>query len=164
MIDFKTTPIRTILERYVIVTLYYSLNGPNWGDQRGFLSEDSVCIWEGIDCDSMVVAMSWYRFNIGTGLNGQLPTELGLLTGLQQIELRKFATVSSSELDTIILLGSISQLISSTVVVGSNNLTGPLPSELGRLTTLQTLLLCKFATASSSDLDTIALLGSLSHN
>jgi hypothetical protein len=49
MIDFKTTPFVTIMERYAsIVTLYYSLNGPQWEDQGGFLSKESVCEWNKI--------------------------------------------------------------------------------------------------------------------
>jgi hypothetical protein len=36
MLDFETTPFETILERYAMVTLYYSLNGPQWEDQDGF--------------------------------------------------------------------------------------------------------------------------------
>jgi hypothetical protein len=47
--------------------------------------------------------------------------------------------------------------------VGFNQLTGPIPSELGLLTGLGGLYLCKFATISSSELDTIVLLGSLSY-
>jgi hypothetical protein len=97
-------------------------------------------------------------------LTGPIPTELGLLTGLEYLGLGKFATISSSELDTIRLLASFLQFISSTVVVVINQLTGPIPTELARLTSLRALNLGKFATISSSELDTIALLGSLSYN
>jgi hypothetical protein len=50
------------------------------------------------------------------------------------------------------------------VFVEVNQLTGPIPTELGLLTRLADLELCKFATASRLQLDTIILLGSLSHN
>jgi hypothetical protein len=39
--------------------------------------------------------------------------------------------------------------------VASNQLTGPIPSELGRLTSLQSFDLGKFAAVSSLQLDTI---------
>jgi hypothetical protein len=94
-------------------------------------------------------------------LKGPIPIELGLLMNLKVLHLRKFATISSSELDTIPLLGSVSQCISSTVVVVANQLTGPIPSELGRLTNLQYFYICKFATVSSSELDTMSLLASV---
>jgi hypothetical protein len=67
---------------------------------------------------------------------------------LEYLSLGKFATVSSSGLDTIIPLGSVLHFISPTVVVDTNQLTGPIPSELGLLTGLEELYLCKFATIS----------------
>jgi Leucine-rich repeat (LRR) protein len=90
-----------------------------------------------------------------------IPSELGRLTRLQGLELCNFATIYSSELDTVISLVSFSQLISSTVVVVGNQLAGPIPSKLGRLTRLKHFDRCKFATISSSELDTITLFGSV---
>jgi hypothetical protein len=87
------------------------------------------------------------------------------LTGLDNLRLGTFAIVARSELDKIILWNSLLQFISSTVVVARNELTGPIPSELGGLMGLNDLLsLGKFAIVASSELDTIILLGSLSHN
>jgi hypothetical protein len=93
-------------------------------------------------------------------LTGPIPTELGRLTGLEYLGLGKFATISSSELVTIRLLASFLQFISSTLVVDENQLTGPIPSELGRLTSLEYLSIGKFATISRSELVTIRLLAS----
>jgi hypothetical protein len=108
MLDFETTPFETIMERYAMVTLYYSLNGPQWEDQDGFLSEKSVCSWGNITCDPLVTEISWFN----NSLHGQLPTELGFLTGLRSLDFGKFATISSSELGTITLLRSLSYKIS----------------------------------------------------
>jgi hypothetical protein len=106
MIDFETTPNRTIVERFVIVTLYYSLNGPQWVDQRGFLSEESVCKWnsitttgssiEGVRCneDEFVVDINVN----GEGILGiapsmsnatMLPPEIGFLNSLTLLSLGK---------------------------------------------------------------------------
>jgi hypothetical protein len=103
ILDFKTTPIRTILERYVIATLYYSLNGPQWEDQRGFLSEESVCKWniinvtgsaiEGVGCNErheFVVEINLWE----NQLTGKIPSELGLLSSLTFVDLSKFLYVS----------------------------------------------------------------------
>jgi hypothetical protein len=103
ILDFKTTPIRSILERYVLVTLYYSLNGPDWEDQRGFLSEESVCKWniikvtesfiEGVCCNEgheFVVEINLWDNH----LTGKIPSELGLLTSLTFVDLSKFLYVS----------------------------------------------------------------------
>jgi hypothetical protein len=103
MLDFEITPIRTILERYAIVTLYYSLNGSQWEDRRGFLSEESVCKWniinaavttiKGVGCNErngFVV-----EINLGENqLTGKIPSEVGLLTSLTFLDLSKFLSVS----------------------------------------------------------------------
>jgi hypothetical protein len=147
--------------------LYFSTGGENWADSSGFLSAMPVCSWNessyfgefisGVRCDPLVVEL---RFQ--NNLRGQLPTELGLLTSLEYLHLCKFATVSSSQLDrsnNIVGIGLTIYLLYGSV--GSNQLTGPIPTELGLLTSLQSLDLCKFATVSSSELDTIILLGSV---
>jgi hypothetical protein len=87
---------------------------------------------------------------------------MGRLTNLNYIYLCKFATVSSSELDTITLLEFLSYTLSLLRLVDGNQLTGPIPSKMGSQTRLKDLFLGKFATISSSELDTKRLLGSIS--
>jgi hypothetical protein len=60
------------------------------------------------------------------------------------------------------MLGFLSYTLSPLRFVDGNQLTGPIPSEMGSLTRLQDLFLGKFATISSSKLETIRLLGSAS--
>ena len=52
-------PVQQIVDRYVLALLYYSLDGPNWANQYGFLTDDEhVCSWNvneeeevlGVDC------------------------------------------------------------------------------------------------------------------
>jgi hypothetical protein len=57
-----------------------------------------------------------YGFVGFNALTGPIPSELGLLTSLQSLDFGKFAIVSSMELDTIILLESVLQLVSSMVL------------------------------------------------
>jgi hypothetical protein len=100
ILDFKTTPPRTILERYVIATLYYSLNGPEWKDQRGFLSDESVCKWSPINTTIKVVSCNEEdEFVVEIHLSekqltGKIPRELGLLTSLTFVDLSKFLSLS----------------------------------------------------------------------
>jgi hypothetical protein len=104
-LDFYFVPPDELLERFVMVLLYFSMGGENWDDSSGFLSAVSVCGWIGVVCefddgvlrDPMVVEI----YSGSNNLDGRLPTELGLLTGLRSLILGKFATVSSAELDTI---------------------------------------------------------------
>jgi hypothetical protein len=99
-LDFEHVPPDELLERFVMVLLHFSTGGENWKNSSGFLSSLSVCSsWNGVVCEPRVVEIHFDSNN----LRGQLPTELGLLTNLQYIILRKFATVSSSESDAIII-------------------------------------------------------------
>jgi hypothetical protein len=121
-LDFELVSSDDLLERFVMALLYFSTGGEDWADSSGFLSALSVCSWNeysdsgslnfGVLCDPMIVEIRFRSNN----LIGQLPTELGLLTNLQSFSVRKFATISTWELDTIISLGSILQLIFSTVL------------------------------------------------
>jgi hypothetical protein len=53
----------TLLERYTAVHLYFALRGSWWKDRIGWLSEDPVCFWKGLNCtDQGFLA----RMNLGT--------------------------------------------------------------------------------------------------
>jgi Leucine-rich repeat (LRR) protein len=39
-------------DRNILMALYQALNGENWKEQANWMSEDSVCIWYGVTCDS----------------------------------------------------------------------------------------------------------------
>ncbi len=87
-------------------------------------------------------------------MTGPIPTELGSLTSLRVLDLGESA-IRSSELDTIIPLAPLSYHLSLYGFVAFNALRGPIPTELGSLTSLGKLSLRKSATLSSSELDTI---------
>jgi hypothetical protein len=113
--DFDLVPPGVLLERFLMALLYFSTAGETWDNSFGFLSASSVCSWKGIDCDvavveshPVVVRISMYLKH----LRGQLPTELSLLSKLEYLHLGKFATVSSSEMDALELLGSLSYNLS----------------------------------------------------
>jgi hypothetical protein len=124
---------RFVLERFVMALLYFSTGGETWDDSSGFLSASSVCSWNGVLCNATVVESYPMVVRIDmqdNNLHGQLPTELGLLSNLQYLILRE------------------------------NQLSGHIPSELGKLRRLQDFSVRKFATISSSELDTITSSGS----
>jgi hypothetical protein len=40
-----------LLERYIVVLFYYSTGGEdNWTLKAGWLSEDTICDWDGLSC------------------------------------------------------------------------------------------------------------------
>jgi hypothetical protein len=67
-----------------------------------------------------------YGFVVFNELTGTIPSELGRLTTLKQFVLCKFAAVSRSELDTVIVGISVLRFTSSTIVVVNTQLTGNL--------------------------------------
>jgi hypothetical protein len=115
-LDFVLVPPDMLLERFIMALLYFSTAGETWNDSSGFLNASSVCSWHGaIVCDPTVVESHPMVVKIylsENNLHGQLPTELSLLSKLEDFRLCKFTTVSSSEFDTTKLLGSLSYKLS----------------------------------------------------
>jgi hypothetical protein len=98
-LDFMLVPPDELLQRFIIALLYFSTAGETWDDSEAFLSASSVCSWTGaIVCDPTVVESYPMVVEIhlsGNNLRGQLPTELSLLSKLENLDLCKFATVSA---------------------------------------------------------------------
>lgn len=40
-----------IVQRYVLMVLYYAMNGEGWTENGGFGRDDTECLWQGIVCD-----------------------------------------------------------------------------------------------------------------
>ena len=146
----------TLAQRYALKVLFYDLNGENWIDKTGYVSDTlplHECEWFGIICDENLREPKRLRFQ-SNGLTGKIPEEISLLTNLTGIYMYQNSingTLPESlysliQLETIqlqgnILKGTLSTNIGklkslSTFSVRSNLLTGTLPSELGNLTTL----------------------------
>ena len=59
------TDSTTLLDRYIAALFYFSTQGDEWSDQTGWLSENHVCLWKGLDCtDQGFLA----RMDLGTCL------------------------------------------------------------------------------------------------
>jgi hypothetical protein len=54
VLDLYSTPIRILVERYVLVVLYFATLGENWVSQLNFLSVSSVCEWNNGEPQSSV--------------------------------------------------------------------------------------------------------------
>jgi hypothetical protein len=50
-LDFESTPLSTIIERFVIVLLYFATNGDSWLADFKFLTLASVCGWNDLNLD-----------------------------------------------------------------------------------------------------------------
>jgi hypothetical protein len=79
------TQIPTI-ECEALVALYESTDGANWTKNEDWNETDTPCNWEGVTCDGEQVSRLYlYDRN----LNGEMPPELGDLSGLERLLLHK---------------------------------------------------------------------------
>lgn len=70
----------TMTQRDALIDFYYAFNGPNWVDSTGWLTEDSLNDWYGVDTDgdgNVVVLNLW-----GNHLWGTIPESIQYLSHL----------------------------------------------------------------------------------
>ena len=117
----------------VLEALYAATNGQNWEDSDNWLSERPISEWYGVtvDVDGRVNGL----YLGSNDLTGEIPEELGSLSGLRRLYL------SSNDLTGEIPeeLGALTNL--DRLVLSFNQLTGAIPVELAGLTNLEWLLL-----------------------
>jgi len=106
----------------VLVALYDATNGDGWRYNTNRLSDESICEWYGVQCNS-----GGHVFGIHIAYNslqGTIPSELGLLTSLRWlwVEGNSLQGTIPTELG---LLTSLQDLI-----VYDNSLTGAVPNEV----------------------------------
>ena len=112
-------------ERDVLVALYHSMGGPEWNNNSNWLSERSIGDWNGVSTNAFgtVIGLS-LPYN---GLNGTLPAQLALLTGLTALTLQGNQLTGEIPAEFGLLSGL------NRLDLADNNLTGSIPAELGDL-------------------------------
>jgi Leucine-rich repeat (LRR) protein len=133
---------RTVLERYVLAVLYYSMLGPSW--RFDYLSREDVCAWnqegqaqgnhtllsKGVFCvedGETIDTLSLTENN----LRGSIPWELVLLTTLEYVNFESNGLTSS-------IPSRIGELTSlDSLLLGQNELTGSIPAGISKLTRLK---------------------------
>lgn len=146
--DSKNLPFHgpRFLQRYALMTLYFATGGENWLYDLNFASPDrDECHWNhqfrqshgasyelGVDCDNdnQVTSVAIDAM----GLTGTLPSEVSLLTNMQQLSLR-----SNSLSGDIPNLHTMTQLTSLSLTY--NNYSTKIPNWLGNLSSLSFLAL-----------------------
>jgi len=122
-----------VYQRYALMSMYYSLNGTSWTNNNKWGTSATECNWFGIKCnDDGNIFELILQSNI---LSGEIPSEIGLLTTLEKIDLSSNSitgnmTINVTSLDKLNFLD-----------VGSNFLEGTIPHEIVSVTSLETLVL-----------------------
>ncbi|MDE3256620.1 MAG: dockerin type I domain-containing protein [Gemmatimonadota bacterium] len=133
-------------DRAALVALYNATDGPNWVDNTNWLTDAPLGEWYGVETDASgrVVELDlsgWWEGSeqIGGGLLGSIPPEIGNLANLERLDL----SINS-------LLGTIPPELGNLVnlkqlILEDNRLVGVAPPSLGRLANLARLDLRKNA-------------------
>ena len=123
------------LDREALVALYNATGGANWTNNTNWLTNAPVGQWYGVTTDGSGRVT---RLDLAINqLTGSIPSELGSLANLVQLQLwenQLTGTIPSQ-------LGSLATL--EVLALDDNQLTGAIPSGLGSLTNLQELHLTR---------------------
>ena len=84
--NYTKTPEEIIADNYyALEILYNSTNGTlNWFNNSNWLETDDYCTWFGIYCKNVtqeVIALYLWE----NGLQGTIPTEIGMLTAVEEL-------------------------------------------------------------------------------
>ena len=124
-------------DRAALVALYEATDGPNWEDNRYWLTDAPLEAWHGVSADR------WGRVTelslSSNGLRGSLPREIGSLSRLTRLVLGQNPLTGRIPPE-IGILSNLQQLI-----LLYTNLSGPLPPELGDLSALTELVIAQTA-------------------
>jgi hypothetical protein len=127
------------LDHAALVALYYSTDGDNWLENQGWFesiregAEIPHCDWFGVSCNSEGRVRALVLFS--NNLSGDIPAELGNLTGLDFFSL--YDNQLTGSIPTSI--GNLRNL--EVFLLSINDLTGSIPVELANLSNLDFLTL-----------------------
>lgn len=119
-----------------LMTIYRETNGSKWTNNTNWGSDRPLSEWYGVSCDANGrVTQLWLNYN---GLSGSLSAIMDKLTELTELTSISF---EGNQLSGIIPseIGKTTKL--TFLNLWNNELSGPIPAELGQLTNLYTLQL-----------------------
>lgn len=162
-----------VIQRYVLASMYYSLDGDSWVEKQGWLTEVHECDWDGINCnineedlspgdvDGISVSAVTGIDLTGRNLSGVIPLEIGYLNELKSIwlfdnrirgqipnSILRLERLTELYLDDNQISGSIPQDIGllknlESLDLSGNNLKGKIPNGIGNMESMTDLRLSK---------------------
>ena len=112
------------------MALYNATDGPNWKNNQNWLSDEPLDEWYGVTVQNGRVTGLFLGDN---QMTGPIPSELGNLANLQELNLRYNQLTGPIPPE----LGNLANL--EVLFLLANQLTGPIPPELGNLANLEWL-------------------------
>ena len=123
--------VESAADREALVALYNATGGTNWTNNTNWLTNAPIGQWHGVTTDANGrVTKLYLQENV---LSGQIPTELGSLSNLENLVLwgNELTGTIPAELGNLVKLEQL--------YLWGNELTGEIPSGLGSLTNLTVL-------------------------
>ena len=117
----------------ILTALYNATGGPNWKNRTGWLTDQAIGDWYGVDYNDEYGLRSIILYD--NGLTRTIPGELGGLQNLERLDLGGNDLTGSIPHE----LGQLTEL--EYLTLADNDLTGAIPRELGRLEKLKWLVL-----------------------
>ena len=107
---------------------YNATDGPNWGNNNNWLSDKPLDTWHGVTTDhnGRVIVLSLPK----NRLNGEIPTELGTLFSLRELDLTGNHLIGSMPYQ----FGELSNV--ERLLLSDNQLSGEIPRSLTELSAL----------------------------
>jgi hypothetical protein len=110
--------------RWALASIYYEMGGMSWTTAEGWLSSESICDWDLVECDP-ITGLLRELVLANNNLVGTIPADFALLEDLQSLWLGENNLTGTIPGD---VLGSLPKL--TILYLDDNKLTGTVPATL----------------------------------